>query len=637
MDGLVFDMSSQSEGVPSVFTKKDWLSILDNQNSNYQGNQCVIDTSQLANSNKFMNYREAYLTVPMLITLTGINKTSPIAGGAGNLLAINAFAPATAATSCDYAIGLKNWYGSIVHSFTLDYNGTTIIQQTPYVGMWNTFRLMTSLSYNDLLNQGSAIGFYPDLATAVGVSSDFAVLGLAVQSSYSCQSLAAGAGIGSCYNNQNCPALQVITGAFNGMSESNSGLLQRQMAWNFDPDGVSGQNLLSKTYGVLTGGATFQVGANNIPAGLQATYKSFIFNKVNQTVVPAPQINAPPATQGVWQAVVMGQVYLKHLHPFFESVPLLKGVFMKMTLNLNQSSVAFSTDSIVGAGNALTLTSFTAGSLSVQSPLGGVSPLMVAAIGTAPAAAFPQLGGSTALTMGNYIVSIAVGRTCLNTTQTNLGAIVKSSPFIGSVTLNCPAYSFNPVFESSYLSTPVKKIVYSDVYQYQVQNVASQSPFNNLVTNGIANIKSVLVLPFYNAVANGGIQPFLSPFDPAGGGPTSPFCLMTQFNIQISGQNAIYNTERYGYEQFMNQFKGVNAVNGGQTDGLTSGLVGQLDFESEYCYYYVNCGRMLPVEEAVPKSVNILGVNASGLAIDMYVFVEYGVEVSIDILTGARV
>ena len=80
MDGLVFDMSSQSEGVPSVFTKKDWLSILDNQNNNYQGNQCVIDTSQLANSNKFMNYREAYLTVPMLITLTGINRISPIAG-----------------------------------------------------------------------------------------------------------------------------------------------------------------------------------------------------------------------------------------------------------------------------------------------------------------------------------------------------------------------------------------------------------------------------------------------------------------------------------------------------------------------------------------------------------------------------
>jgi hypothetical protein len=111
----------------------------------------------------------------------------------------------------------------------------------------------------------------------------------------------------------------------------------------------------------------------------------------------------------------------------------------------------------------------------------------------------------------------------------------------------------------------------------------------------------------------------------------------TQFNIQISGQNAIYNTERFSYEQFANQFKGVNAINGGQTDGLTSGLVGLKDWTYEYCYYYVNCGRMLPVEEAVPKSVNILGQNKNSSAIDIYVFVEYGVEVSVDVLTGSRV
>jgi hypothetical protein len=176
-----------------------------------------------------------------------------------------------------------------------------------------------------------------------------------------------------------------------------------------------------------------------------------------------------------------------------------------------------------------------------------------------------------------------------------------------------------------------------------VLNITAGAVYNNLITNGIANIKSVLVLPFYNAgtvagvTNNGTLIPFQSPFDPAGGGPTSPQCLQTQFNIQISGQNAIYNTERYEYEQFMNQFKGVNSMNGGQEDGLSSGLVGQYEFDAEYCYYYVNCGRMLPVEEAVPKSVNILGTNTSGKNVDLYIFVEYGVEVNVDILTGARV
>ena len=73
------------------------------------------------------------------------------------------------------------------------------------------------------------------------------------------------------------------------------------------------------------------------------------------------------------------------------------------------------------------------------------------------------------------------------------------------------------------------------------------------------------------------------------------------------------------------------------TDGLTSGLVDRLGFDMEYGYYYVDLSRMLPVEESVPKSIQIIGTNASARAMDYIVFVEYGVEISIDALTGVRV
>ena len=65
----------------------------------------VKKTSQLSNSNKYMSYRESYLMIPMMLTLSTAN---------------GVFTPATAATSSDYAMGLKNWFGSIIHSFTLD-------------------------------------------------------------------------------------------------------------------------------------------------------------------------------------------------------------------------------------------------------------------------------------------------------------------------------------------------------------------------------------------------------------------------------------------------------------------------------------------------------------------------------------
>jgi hypothetical protein len=108
-DVLVFDMSSQSEGSPNIFVRKDFLSLMDNQSQNYNGSNSILDTSVLANSNKYMNYREAYLMIPLLITATASSVTEDAGKGA----------------LPDFGFGLKNWLGSIIHSITVDYNGTT--------------------------------------------------------------------------------------------------------------------------------------------------------------------------------------------------------------------------------------------------------------------------------------------------------------------------------------------------------------------------------------------------------------------------------------------------------------------------------------------------------------------------------
>jgi len=661
-DALVFDMSSTSEGSPSVFVKKDWLSILDNQNQNYQGNQSVIDTSQLANSNKYLNYREAYFLIPMVLTLTGQSAAAPY------------FTPATAGSSCDFALGLKNWYGSIIHSFTLDYNGTTIIQQTPFIGMWNSFKLMTSLSYDDLVTQSSQLGFYPDTALAWTYEG-----GNGGQS-----------GIGVC-NNNNALQFPTVAGAFSQGEASNEGLLKRQQAWAYNPDGLTGTENNAQTFStLLTAAACSQL------------WKSYINKKQNQT---ADAATGGTASFGAFQVSISAIVYLKHVASFFERVPLLKGVFMKMTLNLNQSSVAFNitsstvistitvavantgvatvtnlpagimikagdyvtvanVDYIIGnqltgllGGNGTYITSnatvvnpaaninllssipvLTYANVVSSSPLGGVQPIMLAS--TVATATAPFSGASACYVAGSYVASLAVGNKVLNSAN-NATGIALAGPLGGSIMLNIPAYTFNPVFETSYLSSPVKTIVYTDVYQYQIVNTIKPAQnFNNLISNGIANIKSVLCLPFFSATQTTdalGVAPYLSPFDPAGGGPTSPLCLFNQFNVQISGQNAIYNSERYAFEQFQNQLSGCNSVNGGLTDGMTSGLIDSKSFEHEYCYYYVSCGRMLPVEEAVPKSINIMGLSMSQLPIDLFVFTEYQVSVSIDILSGSRV
>jgi hypothetical protein len=245
--------------------------------------------------------------------------------------------------------------------------------------------------------------------------------------------------------------------------------------------------------------------------------------------------------------------------------------------------------------------------------------------------------GGSYLPTGNYTVSLAVGKQSLQQTQYSISGYVQS-PLSPSITLNVPAYTFAPMFETSYLSSPVKKIVYTDIYQYSVPSISSGQTFNQLISNGIANIKSVLLIPFYvNAGSAVPYSPILSPYDTAGGGTTSPLCLIGNFQVQISGQNMLYNQYPYTYNEWLQQLYGCNSINGGQTDGLSSGLLSQVDFETLYNYYYVDCSRMLAVEELVPKSIQILGQNFSTQAIQLFVFVNYGVEISLDILTGARV
>ena len=113
--------------------------------------------------------------------------------------------------------------------------------------------------------------------------------------------------------------------------------------------------------------------------------------------------------------------------------------------------------------------------------------------------------------------------------------------------------------------------------------------------------------------------------------------MINNFNVVVSGQNVLYNNQRYCYENFIQQLNGQNAINGNLVDGMGSSLISQLDFENTYCYYYVDVSRCLPIEVGVSKSVNIVGLNMSAKDLDLYVFLSYECSVSIDILSGSRI
>jgi hypothetical protein len=655
-DKLVFDLSQEVEGSPNVFIRKDWINILDNQNQNYQNNQSIIDTSQLANSNKYMSYRESYLAIPM--TLSYMVQPGLITAGAtpGSL------GYQTAGTMIsDNCVGLKNWFGQIIHSMTLDYNGTTIVQQTPFCNMWNTFKLLTTLSWADVATQGPTLGFYPDTSDSYGLFS-----GNNVNKNGSCV-CNNDIGISNSSANWSCQSYSQFTtipnSSTSGSDDTPTGgnrAISKRNSWiNYDvTDNVSGAKINQASNTNDVNASMFGYNTYGISGNLNQIWRSNVFNRVN-----LPEINALTANTnftpvpGIIQIAIMGTIYLKHIHSFFNMCPLLKGVFMKLTLNLNNCNSSIPLP-VLPAGLQNVRSDYgTFGTMTNPSALtnvfvGGVCPILCTSMNTGNKylSAYGLVNTAAARTSSmaasTIYLDLVVGSKVYNNNMIGKPGFIQETTSISkSIYLYVPAYTFNPTFEQAYLSNNIKQIKYTDIYQYQVLNVDGGQQFNNLITNGIANIKSVLIIPFFNRpsitgninVTTDNLIEYQSVFDTAGCGTTAPLVSLGNFNIQISGQNAIYNMQRYSFEEWNNQLYGQNAVNGGLTDGLTSGLINFHDFEQSYCYYYVNVERMLPVEQSVPKSVQILGTNYSQKSINLWVFVEYGVQVQIDVLTGARV
>ena len=655
-DSLVYDMSQMSEGSPQVFVKRDWLSLLDQQNGNYLGNQSVIDTSQLSNSNKYMAYREGYLAVPLTLAVQGTKQASegaPTLLQGGDTIGGGTVGAPGIPTA---AVGLKNWFGHLVHSMTLDYAGTTIIQNTPLTSIWTHFGLMTTMSMGDVLMNGSTIGFYPDNAKSFGLN-----LTNGQTTTFPEDPLTSPVpnfpGVSNTYSIPNLPPMcnNVIP-----LDQSNPGMFKRSQYWSFSNNAIAGgfNNYVESVLKVTTYGQSYSAAISE--SAMQALRLSMVVE------------NTPPSVDkaGYLQYGILAIIKLKDIHPFFSQVPLLKGVFMRLTLNLNQPSFILGQRApIYNVGGNVANPSFDM--VSVTSPLGGVNPVLVAcqsrmltsivtpgqeyssSVNAAEGFLYNNTGLDTFGTGNNQMtITLNVGNKPNNsaitvgTTAANLDQ---------SIQLYVPAYTFNPTFEEAYLGSPVKTVVYTDIYQYTTPPIKANSPFNQLLTNGIANIKSILVFPVYeNMVSSSyayqgapgvgeGIDsiakstsPLLSPFDTCPS-TTSPLCHIANFNVVVAGQNMIYNTQKYAYEEFLNNLSGCNSINANLVNGLTSGLIGQSDFMASQCLYYVNTSRMLPVDEVVPKSVSIQGQNMSTQSVRYICFIEYGVQVSVDVLTGSRV
>jgi hypothetical protein len=633
MDNLVYEESLYTEVEHSEFISKKFIYVNDNNNGAYSS-QIVLDSTSLSNSGGYIGWSEGFILMPLVVQLSVAESAD------------TALLPADT-NIADYSWAFKSGFWQMIDSMTVEFNNQNVIQTTPFSNIFRSFKANTTFSCDDIKNHGPSTGYYPDTAGSWGYSSvDTATV------SFPLAGRGSKCGISNNANGvlrtvvlptalseatANTVAFGYLDNQVSGSLLVSSGSANAPAFSNVDSgSGAQNPNVLSDSpYAINEGMKKRQEWVGYSTKGTSAQ-SSLGQTSINNTA--SCQTNYRPckisSVAGCVSWLVYAKIRLKDLADFFEKTPLLKGSTIRFLINTNQAITKFTLTKgvITNATGAITTQPLmTIDSVTVTG--GRTNPLMIASAGFG-SGSNPLTSTLTAGTAKSYYLSCSIFKNAFSEQSAYAGNVTSGIP----CRLYAPVYTMNPLAESKYLSlAPTKRILYKDIFQYQITNVTGS--FNFLVSNGINRIRSVTVVPFVSQANISALNQNINPLTtPCSATPAMPDPIMiTNFNILISGMNLFISNELYDFEAFREQLMSANQLNGNLTTGLTSGQISEDDFARGYRYYYGDCSRALPSEENVSRSVQIIGENKSLVACDLYVFVEFMKEITIDLTTGARI
>lgn len=201
-----------------------------------------------------------------------------------------------------------------------------------------------------------------------------------------------------------------------------------------------------------------------------------------------------------------------------------------------------------------------------------------------------------------------------------------------NVQLHVPTVVLKHSEDTRMLAKSQKTVIYNEVLSYIQLN--KSGVFNDLVTNGVTNLKRMIICPILSASGNGGINPHWSPFTTAPS-TCSPYKIQN-FQVRVANHNIYPNAINYSYETFLTELNGKYAMGYNLEKGMAGSRISMKDFISTYGYIVVDLKRKTVVDEATPLSIQISGKIVSPKPLDFYIFVEQEKKFSYDVLTGQR-
>ena len=556
-DEYDIQQSLEAQGDEFLMQNRTFAYVNDSNNGSYNGSsQITIDCSGIANSGKYMSFQQSFLQIPLVMTLNSV------LGQLNNVTGEN-----------NFAASLKNSYTTLIHSLNAELSNNSVVATTSYTNMAINYNLLTGMSAEDEKNLGPTIGFAKD-----------DVLSMRYQ-----------------------PVANVL-----GLGECNTSIARP----NFDPN--AGYGLSSFTHN--SGRLSRQMNSTSYDIAMRNTesVQHVINSGKNYSQRDAIVVNPGIVTGTVVNYYIIATIPLNILSDLFAKMPLVKGSYLKLTLNLN-----------TGCTTTLTMLNNTFTSVTSSSPNNCV-----------PYQISPCITGQGFNPQGT--VPCTVAQLSIGVARNSFSGIAYNHPSLSSCRLYCCLYDLSPSCETMYLSKmPTKIVKYQDIISFQTLAVPVNGTFSQVLTNGISRVRRLIGVTqiasnFNNAGIAGTIAPMASPFSCSPGTVTG--CAITNFNVLLSGVQLYSQNYNLGIEHFFQELRKSNSINGGSTIGMSSGLLSQSDFENGYRFITADLSRKSSeAVDNIAKSIQVIGTNSSSLPIDIYWFVFYERQIEIDIQTGSLI
>jgi hypothetical protein len=604
--------------------QKSVVYVTDQNNGSYQSGQVMLDTSSLSNSGKWASYSEAVLAVPLVMAL----------------------APTAAITGWDsgigiYAAGLKNAFTSLIYSMSVEYNNSTVLQLTPFTGIYLHYKALTSMSLDDQEKLSAVTNFYKDTGDSWFFSATPTAEGCGESNNRNMgwemlfpglnNITDAGGVITSAPVSSGASFLATVSEVIGGSSNAIYTPSGRPLGdW-------TGYNRTTANYGFYRRQKTF---ATDFKA--TGRYAEFLSQtNAQQMAFNQYSISTGGATDtNIHYWSMLATIRLKDLSDFFNQLPLVRGAYLRFIINFNMGAVTLKGTEVAGTAITPAVVKWeqTAANLTQA-----VFPCMFASADVGQGS-YP-LAPTTSFSSAKDVV-LAIGISSLNP-STYGGAYskeLKNSSF-PQCRLYVPVYTLNPIAEAAYLeANPSKTIIYRDILNYNVNSTgADASTVSQLLTNGVVNPKQVLIFSYLTATANPtattvahNTSPLASAFT-SSPCTTSPLPVFTNVNLLVAGINIFSMNQTYNWQHYVDEIQHENAINGGQTTGLQSGLLDYWSWTNMFRVLSINVSRRIGSENSIPKSVQLTMQKLSEKDLQLICFIEIERSLTISLLNGQLV